>query len=50
VESRETDESLARSINLRGPSTTIGNGRYESSGTLIAVGVHFYPGRDREDR
>lgn len=50
IESRETDRSLAHSINLRGPDTTIGNGRYESGGTVLAIGVHFYPGRDLDDR
>jgi long-chain fatty acid transport protein len=50
VDPRETDRSLGHMINLNGPSTTTGNGRYESSATLLAVGIHFYPGRDRDDR
>jgi long-chain fatty acid transport protein len=50
VASRESNHSLAHSINLRGPDTTIGNGRYDSSGTILAFGVHLYPGRDRDDR
>jgi long-subunit fatty acid transport protein len=50
VDPREVAGSTSQSLNLRGPRTVVGNGYYESSASVLVFGVHFYPGRDREDR